>query len=491
MVEPVDRRRKVNPGADARIAARGSVTSALMQLAGRVLGLVFVVVATRILDPAAFSRYSVVAALVVVGALLADFGINPMVVREVSRAPSRVSDVSAVAVPTSAGLGVVAYLAVVSFAWAAYPPTQAIDVAVGALAVPAGAVCGSLLSALDGVGLLGRHAKLAFLQSAVTAITGMLALAAGLGPRGVAGALALGSIVGLAVTVSVVRHHGVWTGALAPSQSEVRRFLRSARPFAAIGVISAVSLRFDVLLLSLLSPKRETAIYDISLRVVEAVVSFNTILTGPALYLFSGRFGQGDYPGTQRAFDETLRLAYLVGMPVSAVAVALRTELAMALFGEAFASADVPLAILGGHVWLALVGYVQGTLLLAGDHPRRGIVVAAAITGVVVVLDVVLIPWFGASGAAAAGLVTAVVTVVAFGRFHRSTSGLVTRLPPAGAAIAAIAGGGGAWLLREAGLPAALATAGVVYVTMLIVTRAVTRTDLERLHTILRGPPPP
>lgn len=485
------RRRRVNVSADASIAARGSLAAGLLQLVGRAFGLLFVLGASRVLDPVAFSRYSVVAALVLVGGLLADFGINPTVVREVSRAPGRASAVVAVAVPSSTCLGALVYFALVGFAWAAYPETQAIDVAIGALAVAVGSVCSSLQSALAGAGLLSRQALLAFLQSATTAMTGICALATGLGPRGVAAALVLGAVVALVATVWAVRAAGLWNGGWVWMPKAIRAFLGKTWPLAILGLISAVSLRFDVILLSLLSTKEQTAIYDVSLRAAEAVMSFNTILTGPSLYLFSSRFGAGDHAGTQRAFSETVRLAYLMGLPLSVLVVALHDQLARALFGDAFAGAGPPLAVLFAQVPLALVGYVQGSLLVAGDHHRRGILVAGGVTSVVVVLDIVLIPWLGASGAATAGLATSAVTVLAYARFHRSTTGLITRLPPPKAVIAAAAAGGAAWVLRDAGLPLAITAAGVVYVLLLIGTGAITSTDVHRARAILRAPPPP
>ena len=195
---------------DARVAARGSLASAVLQVGGRAFTVVFMLVASRELQPPAFSRYSVVAALIVVGMLLADFGTTSTVAREVSRAPARAKQLLGVALPASAALGLLAYLGIAAFAWLSYPSDLALDVCIGALAVPFGSVTSSLLAALDGVGQLARHALLTFLQTIVTAGLGLVLLAAGAGARGIACALVVGGASGLVGSSLAARQHGIW-----------------------------------------------------------------------------------------------------------------------------------------------------------------------------------------------------------------------------------------------------------------------------------------
>lgn len=495
MVEPEGapaaspRERRAAVASDARTAARGSLASALLQVGGRAFTVTFVLAASRELLPDAFSRYSVLAAVVVVGLLLADFGTTATIARAVSRAPSSAKDVLGVAIPASAGLGVLVYAGLAGFAWTLYPRDLAIDVCIGALAVPLGSVSSSLLAALDGIGQIARHAVVTFLQTVVTAGFGLVLLAGGTGARGVAWALAAGGASALASSALSARQQQIWPKTFFWRPRQVRALLSLALPFAALGLISALSLRFDVLVLSLLSTERATATYDVALRAIEAVLSFNIVIAGPAVYLFSVRLGRRDTAGAQRAFDEAVRLSYLLGLPISTVVVVLHDPLARGIFGDAFAAAGPPLAILGAQVWLAFVAYVQGSLIIAGDFQRRGVLVAAAITAVVVVLDLALVPAFGAQGAASASLVTAVVTVFAFARFHRAHAGITTMVPPPGILLAALAAGVAAWLLRFQVLPAALLLSFLTYALALVVTRSVTASDVARLQAIIGRPP--
>jgi O-antigen/teichoic acid export membrane protein len=105
---------------DARSAGRGSLALVGAQTTSRMLGLVFVLVATRIVEPAAFGRFSIVASLVVVGSFLSDFGTTPVVTRWVSREPDRAGPVAAAVVLPSLALGVAGAMVVAGFAAIAY-----------------------------------------------------------------------------------------------------------------------------------------------------------------------------------------------------------------------------------------------------------------------------------------------------------------------------------------------------------------------------------
>lgn len=472
---------------DSGAAVRGGLALALTQILSRVLAVVFVLAATHRLGAETFGRYSIVSAVVVVAAMLADFGTSAVVTRELSRGAGGSRNIVEVVLPLSAILGLLAYAGCVVFAMAAgYPHSTMIDIALGAVAVPLGSVATSLLAALDGTGAIWRRAVIGLVQSVVTMGCGLLAVTIGHSVRLAVIALALGPLVALTLASLMTRRLGAWTGALRFHRLELQRLLHLAAPFAALSFIGAISLRFDVIFLSIVATRSETAAYDVALRGVEAILTMSTVLTGPLLFLLSSRIGRGDVPGAQRAFDEAVRLATVVALPVAAVAIALHDELTRVAFGPSFQQASVPLALLGAQVAPAAIGYLQGSLLMASDHARRGARVAGEITAVIVVLDVALIPKYGAVGAAVASLVTSIVTVVMFARFHRTTSGIITRWPPLRAIGAALACGVAAWGLRELPLVVPIAVGGTLYVVIVIATRLFGLADVRRIVKVAR-----
>jgi O-antigen/teichoic acid export membrane protein len=108
------------------------------------------------------------------------------------------------------------------------------------------------------------------------------------------------------------------------------------------------------------------------------------------------------------------------------------------------------------------------------------------VVAVVVALDVVLVPAFGAVGAAAATAAGSVVMVTALDHFLARTAALRTPRPAVGVLVAGVATAVTAWWLAPVGLLVAGVASVVVYATAVLVTGAVSRADLVRLRLLTR-----
>ena len=75
----------------------------------------------------------------------------------------------------------------------------------------------------------------------------------------------------LLVTVPLARRWQVWRSRPRVDGPRSRRLLAAAIPFAIVGVINVLILRFDVILVSLLTSRSETALYDLATRSIEGV----------------------------------------------------------------------------------------------------------------------------------------------------------------------------------------------------------------------------
>jgi O-antigen/teichoic acid export membrane protein len=477
------------PSDDARAATRGSLALTVLQTAGRLLAVGFVLVATRVLAPASFGRYSTASAFVVIGGLLADFGTTTVIVRRVSRDPDGSDTLLTRTVLACLGLGVGSALAVAAVAVVAeYPAATRTDVLLAALALPTSACLTSVLGALDGRGLIARRAVLTFVQLAAVTLGGTVGVLVA-GARGAVVALAVAPALTLVLAAAQLRRHGVWSLHVEGHRAASAALLRDALPFGILAGISALQLRFDVVLLSLVGSAAETARYDLAVRVLEGLAYLGTVVAAPALFILSRRLGGGDRDGAQRALNEAGRFLALVGVPVSALLVGLHDPLVAAAFGTRYQGVALPLAIVGGQLWLAFLAGLQGAAILAGDRVWPAVPVAAAVMGVIVGLDVVLVPTFGAVGAAAATVAGTIVLLVALGRFLARHLGLRTPRPPGRVVMAGLVTAVVAAVVAPVGLLVAVVAASAAYVGVVVVTGAVTRADVGRLRA-LTGPAP-
>lgn len=470
---------------DGRAAGRGGLSLLVLQSIGRLLGLAFVFIVTRQVVPAEFGRLSTVAAIVVLGNFLADFGTSSAMTRLLSRRPADADYLLGGTVASSFVLGLLAYGAVVLFAAASYSSTTVGDIVIGGLAIPSASVLSSLLGALDGVGLIARRAVVSALQTLVVAM-GALPVLMGCGVRGALVALAAAPAFSLAVATMILRRAGVWTSRPRIDLRSTRVLLVTALPFALTGGLSTLSMRFDLVLLSLVSNAAETAKYDLALRLLEAGTYISTALTAPLFFLLSRRLAAGDTEGARRAYSEALRVIYLIGLPASVGLLMLASPIVDITLGPGYGAAATPLAIMGAAQWLTWLTYAQGSLIMAGDFVRRGVLVAGMLTGITVALDVILIPNFGSTGAAVAMVVGWALSAALFHRLHRRTVGISTPRPPTRLLLPTGVMALAVLPLRQSTLPIAVAVGATVYAAAVWVCGGITGADRRRLVTMLR-----
>ena len=485
-------RKDVSP--DVSAALRGGASLITLQLLGRLTSILFVLVVTRRLGPEEFGRYSIAAALVLIGTYASDFGTSPAITKLVSRSPNRADELLSTAVAASSILGVLAYGGLALFAvLSGYPSQTRTDILLATLAVPASSVATTVLGAVDGVGLIARRAVLVFVQTTIISLGGLWGVVVFGDIRPAVIALVLSSWVTLGLGCAVARHSGAWHWRLALQRGVLGELAGTAAPFAINAAMYVLVLRFDVVVMSLVSSASKTADYDLAERLLEGTTFLSAAIYGPMNFLLSRRIGEGDLLAAGRAYAVAGRALYLIGIPLSCLVGALSPQIIGLALGSGYHGAIAPLTILGAGQCLLFLTFLQTGLVNAGDHLARGLWVAAAVGGVVVVLDVLLIPTLGASGAALAMVGSWVVSALAYARFNHRTVGLRVPRPPRRLVAAAAIALGPLLGLRYAPAIAALPAGVSVMAAALVATGAVGREDLRLLRHGIRpnlGPVP-
>lgn len=473
---------------EARAATRGVLALAILQTLGRAFGLSFALGATRLLLPAELGRYSTVSGIVVFGGFIADFGLSLAITRRVSADPDSTDHLLGGTLLMSFGIGTACYLVALGFASAAgYPTDTVIDVAIGALALPIGAVGIALLAALDGHGLIDRRALITFVQSGVVAVGGLLALAAGLGVRAAIACIALGPLVGAVIAVWVLRRSARWRSRPGFDLQASRDLLMEALPYAVLAGIAAFTLRFDLVFVSVVSTAAETARYDLALRSVEAVTYLGTVIAAPVIFILTRRLSRSEHDGAQRALAQAARFSYLVGIPAATLLAIVASPAVRLLYGTEYEDVATPLAVLAGQIWLSLLVSLLGSTVIAAGLGRPVIPISASVAVVGVILDVALVPTYGATGAAWAAVGAQVVAVAAFSAFAWRRIDLWITLPHVGVLVASAGAGVVAWLSMPWLDLAAAAAGAVTYAVLVVVTRGIGREDLAVLRAAVRG----
>jgi O-antigen/teichoic acid export membrane protein len=192
-------------------------------------------------------------------------------------------------------------------------------------------------------------------------------------------------------------------------------------------------LRADVLLLGILAPAASLGIYVVAYQTVEPILILATAGGATILALGHGRPEVERGAITARLFRETL----LVGGLLAVLAAVLAPFLVPLVYGPSFRDSVVPLVILLPGIVALSCGRLAMADLLRRNLLERTAAISVTVMLLNVGLNLALIPFLGAVGAALASLVSYSTLAVLAIAFDRRAAGFATRsLVPGRADIA-------------------------------------------------------
>jgi O-antigen/teichoic acid export membrane protein len=221
-------------------------------------------------------------------------------------------------------------------------------------------------------------------------------------------------------------------------QGWLQRFRRhgATLPYKDIFGFSVPSLSSDlvgglrnalpVLLLGLLHSSAAVA----ALRAVQPVARLNLLVWESFRLLFTPVaarfFARDDRDSINELYWHTASWMAVLSFPIFAITFSLAKPLTVLLFGEPYADSGVLLALLSVGLFVQTAfGFVAPTLRVFG-HVRYIVAVDTLAAILTLVLNLLLVPWYGAIGAAVTSCVTLVSQILLYQRGLVRIGGLVT-----------------------------------------------------------------
>lgn len=369
---------------------------ALLALAGRWLGV----------DD--YGNFNYTIALAMVAEVFMDFGLHQVTVRGVAQAPGLAARYfhTSLLLKLAPGLGMIA---VFGFGVLVVRPEP--DVRLACLLMLGGAAMRSCILTAKGV-LQGLER---FGVDAVVTVADRVLLLVGCGLVLAAG----GGLVATCATFLLVRiATGVFSLAAVSRivgrdggiDRELRRTLpREALPIGAFLLILNLYNRVDTLMLGSLATERETGLYGAAYTLYEGLTYAAAILSAVLVPRLS-RLWTHDRVSYARLARRSLGGSALAAVLLAVLAYPLTPAALTAIFGTEFEEAATTVGILLLALPFMYVLWGLHSVALSSHSTRALLVVTAVGTGVNVVLNVFWIRAWGAAGAAAATVVSEVVT---------------------------------------------------------------------------------
>ncbi len=364
---------------------------------------------TRHLGPGGYGIFRSVQAYLAFAQLLAHLGIATIVAREISRPGAD----QAVILGNALGLRIASAVLILGpAALLAYLLPYDATIRTGILVGVAGFVALSCFQTLSGV----FQQRLQPLGQVAAEVTGAVVLLVAAWLLVLADAPPLPFVAAMTVAF-IAQFFTAWWAANRLVRVRIRfdpgswwKLLSAALPLAAANVLILFYYRADTLILSFFHPASVVGHYGVATKVLDTVVGFAIMFTGLILPLLSG---SADRPERFEAYFRNAFEVLMIGVCGVALLFLLFAEpIATLIAGARFAASATPLRIFAATTALVSLSLLLRHALTALDLQARLLpgFAAAAVTATLAYL--LLIPPFGAVGAAAGTAVGEFTVVV-------------------------------------------------------------------------------
>ncbi|AKT40970.1 flippase [Chondromyces crocatus] len=474
-----------------RVGQRIALNTALMvgkQVFTAVLGVAFVGYLARQLGVAEWGELQASIALTSTVAVVAGIGVRGYLAREVAVRPETGAQHVGSALAIRGGMGAVLLAVTAVVALVAKPGLGATLIAIAAASQLATLLYNTVWLAFE------AHERLQYIAYAeLSARVIVIALAMGLlalggGVIAAALALAVGNVLEFLVSYYFLRAR-FYRPVLRVGFPELLRVARLAIPIGLVGALLMALQQADRVLLRWLADEEAVGVYSAAWVLSEQFRLLPDVFLGAA-FAAAVRLYVGDSKAFGGLYQNCMSAALLLGMPIAAGATLLAPDIILLVYGSraGYGPAAGVLPLLMLQVPLAFAFQVASLPLLAA---RREVVLVKLLLAALVVnvlVDVALIPRYGARGAALGAMSATTISLVGcVWQTWRWVRLVVVRrvaaMAVATALMTAVAYGGrmigGMWL--------AIAVGALSYAGLALALRAV---SWEELRTLLRRQPP-
>ena len=184
--------------------------------------------------------------------------------------------------------------------------------------------------------------------------------------------------------------------------ASARRLLSFSIPTAFASILMGVLVSMDRVFLGIFREASEVGVYQAAAQVAVVMTFLLAAVNTIFAPLAAGAHHRGEIAGLNEAFRVSTRWGLYLSLPLFLAIGAAPGAMLSAVYGSRFAEAALPLLILMAGQLANVATGCAGSLLNMTGHPRQWLALSAGAVGVNLTLNALLVPRWGAVGAAAA-----------------------------------------------------------------------------------------
>lgn len=381
------------------------------QIFAKAVGLFYVLYLARVLGVKKFGQYEVVLAFVFIFFTLVDFGLNRLLIRDVSRKVKEAGVFLGNALGFRLALSIITYGLSLFFAFIlGYSLSMVYLIALSSLIF----FSQGLWFCFEAIFMAKEAVEVCAFGTAILAILnpifGIFLLNSGFGVAGVLAGMVFSSLL-------VLFYFGLWAekkGIFWRFSFERKffcHFLKEGLKFAFLTILSLAYLKNGMVILSRLMGEEAVGFYAVAYKIIEVGILFPNAFA-IALFPQVSRLVLTNKKRLAKLYLWSILLSFLLALPLAFAACLFPQEILGFLFGEEFTPAAPAFSVLGVALILFFVNALPGNIIQSSKSLISFLPWAFFNVFLNILFNFILIPRFSFLGAAYAMLITETIGFV-------------------------------------------------------------------------------
>jgi O-antigen/teichoic acid export membrane protein len=371
-------------------------------------------VVSRQLGPALFGVYSLLTTIVIAANCFSNFGFDVWMVREVTKEPSQAKNY----LSNILGLKIVTSLVTIScvlllFQATDLPPTTLHLLGIISISLLFNTLSQSLWHYGNCFKQFVFHSVLWASSNMIKAVLGIALVLLYRELEPLIWGIVIAEAITLILSFCVIRHR---FGSFIPTfrLSIWKDYLARSAPIALGMIFSVLYFRLDIVMLQLMTDEKVVGFYSAAYKLFEVSIIFPTSIM---LVLFPTLVEEyhSDHPKFKRSSMKALGVFSLVGGGIALILWGFSSGIIAIIFGEEFFPSIAVLKVLSGAIFLFFLNFLLANILISSGREIINTWNLVGATVANIILNLVLIPQYGAIGAAWSTLFCEAVLIFALG----------------------------------------------------------------------------
>lgn len=398
-----------------RRVVKNTIFIAISQVLVKSINFVFIVFLARLIGVQDFGKYSFIIVLFGMLSLLANFGFDTLLVRDIARNKT----LSSSYFWNSLFIKLLISLAILIVLSALFGFTNIINdsvkrncLTISCFILIFSCATQTMWSFADAYEKMQYHSILNICYSFAKMAVGLALVFIGYGLTALFLGLLLAEVLIFILTAMVI-NKALNLPSWSINFTMVRNLIQDSWPFALLGFLGLIYFRIDIIILFWLKGDQIVGWYSAAYGLLVGLMLIpDSLLT--ALFPVMARYYENSEENLKLAYQKSVKYLFILGLPLSAAMIILSDKIILLLFGQAYLAAIPAVRILGLALLLIFINAPLGRMFFSLNKQRIILLLSLITVSANIVLNILMIPKLSYIGASIATVLSEILSSLIF-----------------------------------------------------------------------------